>query len=117
MQTIGGWTYILASEREGALYTGATPDLVRRVQMHRQGLASHYTRKQGITRLVWYEPHPRLEGAALRSDLIRHCRRQWKIDLVTRANPEWLDLFEVMQMVPGLPVWTTAWSDGTGPIR
>ncbi len=35
MQTIGGWTYILASEREGALYTSATPDLVRRVQMHR----------------------------------------------------------------------------------
>jgi putative endonuclease len=117
MQQIGGWTYILASEREGLLYTGATPDLVRRVQMHRQGQASHYTRKHGVTRLVWYEPHPRLENAALRSNLIRHCRRKWKIALVTCANPEWLDLFEIMMMVPGVPVWTNALTEQSGDVR
>ena len=37
------WTYILADQRDGMLFTGATPDLVRRVAMHRQGIAAQHT--------------------------------------------------------------------------
>ena len=108
MQQVGGWTYMLASGRDGMLYTGATPDLLRRVAMHRQGLASHFTRKHAVTRLVWYEPHPRLENAAMRADLIRHCRRQWKLDLVARTNPDWLDLFDVIGQLPDVPLLLSA---------
>ena len=98
-----GWTYILANGREGMLYTGATPDLVRRIWMHREGIASHFTRRHHVTRLVWYEPHLSLGEAAHRREQIRYRRRQWKMDLISAANPEWLDLFDILTIMRGVP--------------
>ena len=104
MQNNRAWTYILANERDGILFTGATPDLIRRVAMHRQGIASHFTRRHQVTRLVWYEPHANLTQASLRRDLIRHCRRRWKLNLIDTSNPEWLDLFDVVLQLPTIPL-------------
>ncbi|MBU6155984.1 MAG: GIY-YIG nuclease family protein [Alphaproteobacteria bacterium] len=103
MRSDRAWTYILADRRDGMLFTGATPDLVRRVAMHRQGIASHFTRRHKVTRLVWYEPHSSLTQASLRRDIIRHCRRRWKLNLVDASNPEWLDLFDLLSMLPDIP--------------
>ncbi len=112
MQNDRAWTYILASERDGILFAGATPDLVRRIALHRQGIASHFTRRHQVTRLVWYEPHTSLIQASLRRDLIRHCRRRWKFNLIDTANPEWLDLFDVLMQLPFIPLLPQA-STGT----
>ena len=103
MQNDKAWTYILASERDGILFAGATPDLLRRVAMHRHGIASHFTRRHQVTRLVWYEPHIDLTQASLRRDLIRHCRRRWKLNLIDTSNPEWLDLFDILVQLPLIP--------------
>lgn len=106
MHAISGWTYMLASGREGALYCGVTTDLLRRVWMHKEGIASHYTRRHGVTALVWYEPHARIEHACQRSDLIRHRSRQWKLSFISHANPEWIDLYHVIMALPEVPVCT-----------
>jgi putative endonuclease len=55
------YVYILAKHQNGALYTGMTSDLPRRVHEHRSKAVPGHTRKYDITRLVWYEtpPHPR----------------------------------------------------------
>lgn len=103
MRSDRAWTYILADRRDGILFTGATPDLVRRVAMHRQGIASHFTRRYQVTRLVWYERHPGLTQASLRRDIIRHCRRRWKLNLIDAINPEWLDLFDILSLLPEIP--------------
>jgi putative endonuclease len=103
MQQDRAWTYMLADQRDGKLFAGATPDLLRRVAMHRQGIASHFTRRHNITRLVWYERHVNLTQATLRRDMIRHCRRRWKLNLVDTSNPEWLDLFDVIALLPAIP--------------
>ena len=97
------WTYILANGREGMLYAGATPDLVRRIWMHREGIASHFTRRHKVTRLVWYEAHPGLAEATHRREQIRYRRRQWKLDLVSGANPEWMDLFDLLTIMRAVP--------------
>ncbi len=54
---------ILASKRNGTLYTGVTSDLAQRVWQLKNGLAEGFTRQYGVHRLVWYETHPAVESA------------------------------------------------------
>ena len=105
MHQFGGWTYMLASRRNGTLYTGATSDLFRHVSLHRAGTASHFTRRHEVTSLVWYEPHCHIQLAMRRRDLISRWRRRWKLNLIERSNPEWIDLYCVIEALPQVPVW------------
>lgn len=117
MHQQGGWIYMLASGREGRLYTGTTTDLVRRVFMHKQGIASHFTRRHGVTALVWYEHHPRIESAARHSELLRHRRREWKLEMVGRANPEWIDLYYIITALPQFPQMLLSHNTFSGTAR
>lgn len=90
---IGGWAYILASKRNGTLYTGSTTDIVRRVWEHRTGVIPGFTRRYAVTRLVWFEPHPIVAAAAARERRIKRWRRDWKIALIEKNNPDWEDLW------------------------
>ena len=47
------WTYILASRPRGTLYIGVTNGLIRRVEQHRAGKASAFTRRYSVHTLVW----------------------------------------------------------------
>jgi putative endonuclease len=58
--------YILASARNGTLYTGVTSDLVKRIWQHREHLADGFTKRHGVTILVWYELHGTMDSAILR---------------------------------------------------
>jgi putative endonuclease len=44
--------------------------------------------------LVWFEPHETLEAALLREKRIKEWERAWKIQLIERKNPYWLDLYQ-----------------------
>ena len=87
------YTYILASQKNGTLYTGHTDDISKRVWMHREGLGSIFTRKYGVTRLVWYELHGSRDAAKTREYQIKKWKRAWKIRLIEEQNPDWLDLY------------------------
>jgi putative endonuclease len=89
----GGWVYILASDRFGTLYTGSTRDLIRRVHEHREGLLPGFTRKYGVTKLVWHEAHEGVSAAYSREQKIKRWRRDWKIALIEEKNPHWEDLY------------------------
>jgi len=51
------YVYILASRKHGTLYIGVTNELLRRVHEHREGLLPGFTRRYGVTRLVYYETY------------------------------------------------------------
>ena len=87
------WVYILASCPGGTLYVGVTNNLVRRVYEHREGLAPGFTKKYGVKMLVYYEAHDTVLAAIQREKNIKHWSREWKIDLILSANPEWRDLY------------------------
>jgi putative endonuclease len=91
---VSGYVYILASRRNGTLYTGVTSNLIARVARHREGEGGAFTRKYGVTRLVFAEHHNRIEDAIAREKAIKKWRRAWKLQLIEAANPEWEDLFE-----------------------
>ena len=89
-----GYVYILASKPFGTLYTGVTNNLTERVFQHREGIASKFTKKYRVTRLVWWEEHPIVADAIQRETSIKRWRRDWKIDLINKVNPKWIDLYE-----------------------
>jgi len=77
---VGGYVYMMASKRNGTLYTGVTAELAVRGYQHREGVGSHFTAKYGVKLLVWYEHHDRIEDAIQREKNIKHWPRQWKVD-------------------------------------
>ena len=86
--------YLLASRKNGALYTGVTSDLVKRVHEHREGVVPGFTRKYGVKRLVWFERHATMEYAIVREKRIKKWLRVWKLELIERDNLGWRDLAE-----------------------
>ncbi len=90
------YTYILASQRNGTLYTGSTEDLYVRVSEHQQKLRPGFTSKYGVDRLVWFEVHDTRESAFVRERQIKKWNREWKLRLIERSNPTWRDLIEDM---------------------
>ena len=105
MREYGGFTYILASKRNGTLYTGVTNDLIRRVWQHKEGVASSFTKKYGVKLLVWFEFHDRIENAIQRETSIKRWPRTWKLNTIEQGNPQWRDLYEEITRVPELPDW------------
>ena len=84
--------YILASKRNGTLYVGMTNDLIRRVYEHKSGLIEGFTKKYSIDKLVYYESTTNVNEAILREKRLKKWKRQWKIELIEKSNPEWRDL-------------------------
>ena len=87
------WVYILASGRNGTLYVGVTNDLLRRASEHRNGLVPGFTRRYGVTQLVYFELHQDINEAILREKRIKRWRRAWKCELIEKTNPQWRDLW------------------------
>ena len=88
------YVYILASRRNGTLYTGMTDDLVRRVWQHRTAAVPGFTSEYGVKMLVWYEQHETRESAFARERQIKKWNRSWKSQLIEKMNPGWRDLWD-----------------------
>ena len=86
--------YIMASRRNGTLYTGVTSDLPRRAFEHREGLVKGFSAKYGCKILVWYEIHASMIEAITREKQIKAGSRANKLALIEGKNPEWKDLFD-----------------------
>jgi putative endonuclease len=89
----GGWTYILASQRNGTLYTGSARNLVGRIHQHREGVMCSFTSKYRVTMLVWFEAHESVAVAYKREQQVKRWRREWKLALIEKLNPRWEDLY------------------------
>ena len=88
------FVYILASKRNGTLYIGVTGNLASRTHEHKQDLREGFTKKYGVHMLVWFEEFAYIQDAILREKRIKKWRREWKIGLIEKMNPDWTDLSE-----------------------
>lgn len=68
--------YIMASRRNGTLYTGLTSAPLSRWHQHR------------------------MEEAILREKRIKKWNRAWKLKLIEKDNPDWRDLAEDFDLEP-----------------
>ena len=88
------YVYILASKRNGTLYTGITSNLIQRVWQHKNNIIEGFTKTYNVKTLVFYEVHNNVESAIAREKRIKKWRRAWKLQLIENMNPKWNDLFE-----------------------
>ena len=96
--------YLMASQRNGTLYVGVTSDLIKRVWQHRTHAAEGFTQKYDTTLLVWFEQHETMESAITREKAIKKWNRAWKLALIEKTNPRWIDLWPVITgESPGFP--------------
>ncbi len=88
------FVYIMASKKNGTLYIGMTSNLVRRVYEHKNNMNEGFTKKYGIHTLVYYEHITDVHAAIAREKQMKKWKRQWKINLIEKENPDWDDLYE-----------------------
>ncbi len=88
------YVYILASKKNGVLYTGVTSSLRRRVCEHKTDQTEGFTKKYHVHKLVYFERYDSIHSAIRREKRIKKWNRDWKIRLIEEANPEWNDLAE-----------------------
>ncbi|WP_407167450.1 GIY-YIG nuclease family protein [Bradyrhizobium sp. ORS 111] len=90
------YVYILASRRYGTLYIGVTNSVQKRLEQHKAGIGSSFVKRYGVYRLVRVETYQRAEEAITREKQLKKWKRDWKIELIERDNPEWRDLSDLL---------------------
>ena len=78
--------------KNGTLYIGMTNDLERRMFEHKHKLIDGFTKKYGLSILVYFERFQYVSDAIKREKQLKTWRRQWKIDLIEEENKGWNDL-------------------------
>jgi len=71
-----------------------TSDIVKRVYEHKHGLVEGFTKKYNVHYLVWYEVHESAKAAIEREKQIKKWKRAWKLKLIEKENPQWVDLYD-----------------------
>ena len=87
------FVYILANKNNTTLYVGSTSNLANRVWQHKNKVVPGFTAKYNVTKLVYYELHYQYVEAARREKRFKNWCRQWKVNLIEKSNPNWLDLY------------------------
>lgn len=88
-----GYVYILTNKYRQVFYTGVTGNLLERIDQHRQGIGSKFTKKYRLTYLVYYEEHEGIIDAIEREKKIKRWKREWKLNLIKSVNPQMRDLW------------------------
>ncbi len=76
------------------MYIGVTGDLVKRVYEHKQNDVEGFTKQYMVHNLVYYETYEDVSEAILREKQMKKWNRQWKINLIEKHNPQWVDLYQ-----------------------
>ena len=97
--------YMMANRRHGTIYIGVTSQLLTRVQDYREKRIPGFTKTYGLTRLVWCESRESMIAAIQREKSLKKYKREWKINLIERENPNWEDLYPSLVSEPGVHGW------------
>jgi putative endonuclease len=88
------YVYIMKNHHDTTLYIGVTNDLTKRVWQHKNKISSKsFTSKYNVDKLVYFEVTQDVVSALAMEKLMKKWKRQWKIDLINKFNPEWRDLY------------------------
>lgn len=86
------YVYILTNRKQGALYIGVTNNLERRISEHKLGEARGFSKRYQVNKLVYYEHFTNITSAIEREKELKKWKRQWKINLFEKNNPDWDDI-------------------------
>jgi len=83
----------MTNKKNKVLYTGVTNDLAKRVYEHKSKIVDGFTKKYNLNKLVYYEVFEDAYNAIAREKQIKAGNRQKKINLISKMNPAWNDLY------------------------
>ena len=93
-RAVSGWVYIMTNKPNGILYDGVTSNLPARIWQHQTGVVAGFTKRYGLKRFVYAEPHDRIEGTMAREKQLKKWTRARKVRLIEANNSHWDDLFD-----------------------
>ncbi len=76
--------YIMASKRNGTVYTGVTSNLLQRVYQHKHAVTGGFTSQYECRMLVYYEVHDEMTAAITREKQIKAGSRKNKLALIEK---------------------------------
>lgn len=88
----------MTNKNNTVLYTGVTNSLRRRGWEHKSLIYPSFTKKYNVTKLVYFESFDNPSDAIKREKQIKAGSRKNKIGLINKSNPEWKDLYNIMQL-------------------
>ena len=86
------FVYIMSNWNDSVLYVGVTGNLPRRLYEHRNNLVDGFTKKYNVHKLVYYEHTNDIYSAISREKQLKGWTRSKKNALISKTNPEWIDL-------------------------
>ncbi|MGE5172581.1 MAG: GIY-YIG nuclease family protein [Betaproteobacteria bacterium] len=86
------YVYILTNVSSKVLYIVVTNNLNRRMFEHKSKMIEGFTKKYNLTKLVYYEVTSDVKSALNREKQLKNWHRDWKMNLINEANPEWKDI-------------------------
>jgi len=86
------FVYIITNKNLTTLYIGVTSDLESRLYQHKEKLTDGFTTKYNLNRLVYFEETSDVVEAISREKQLKNWRKSWKLNLIRKENPMFLDL-------------------------
>jgi putative endonuclease len=84
----------MTNQYNSVLYTGVTSNLSARIYEHKMKISPGFTSKYNLDKLVFYEEQPDSLQAIAREKQIKSWSKRKKVNLITRQNPSWHDLYD-----------------------
>jgi len=86
------YVYILSNKINTTLYIGMTNNLKRRIYEHKNKLVPGFTEKYNVNKLVYFEKVSDVKAAIQREKNLKNWNRDWKLELIKKTNPSFMDL-------------------------
>ncbi|MCK5494509.1 MAG: GIY-YIG nuclease family protein [Candidatus Omnitrophica bacterium] len=86
------YVYMLTNKGNNVLYIGVTNNMERRMYEHKNKLIKGFTKKYNCEKLVWFEDTNDIESAIVKEKQMKNWKRQYKLNVINKMNPDWNDL-------------------------
>ena len=86
------FVYILTNKYNTVFYIGVTNNLEKRIHEHANKLVESFTKKYKLYKLIYYEEYIDIRIAIEREKQLKNWHRSWKINLIKKTNPNFLNL-------------------------
>ncbi|KAB8153530.1 excinuclease ABC subunit C [Kordia sp. TARA_039_SRF] len=80
------YCYILSNKNRSVLYIGYTNNLKRRLNEHKKGTATLFTKKYSVCDLIYFEVFDDMKLAKRREKQLKNWHKDWKWNLVKSKN-------------------------------
>ncbi|MHB1197092.1 MAG: GIY-YIG nuclease family protein [Lutibacter sp.] len=90
--------YIVSNKNRSVLYVGMTSNLMRRIEQHKNGKGSVFTKKYSVNELLYYEVFSNINLTIKREKQLKNWHSDWKWNLIKEMNPELLDLYDGLRI-------------------